>query len=545
MPLFLLHFYFHDLTVTGVQEVQTFVIRVHPRPKIISIHPAIGPRDGGILLTVKGSNLAPETCREGTECHGIHVNIGGISCPIEGAVSSEQITCRTPPGLGRHGLYLNVVEDNLNRSVEVPYAFVQHDIILGGLTTETNEGFVAYGFGVSNGSTQPSSFVFEKFHPLSEKGVRAIAAYKSKTYVAGGFLQTKGSSANYIAAFDGTAVTPLGSGVDGLVNALAIFDGMLIVGGSFTKVIKQPSERLAWFSTGVMRTGGLASWNGSEWGMLGSQPLRGIITSIEANGSVLFVGGRFNEEGRKNNLAMFKGSTWSSVCGLALAGQDECGVTGGEVLAMATFGENLYVGGSFVRAGGVPAARIARWDGAGWFSMSSGFDGDVHALATLDGIVYAAGVFGGRVDSPFSYLAQFRLGTWQSLQGGLNGPVFTLLAMHSCLHVGGAFDAVDGMSEILGVAVRNAARWCFDRTGRGASSWRAIQLPRDDIGVCRVIKPSEQVDILVPNYKVLKGSGCPNICSGHGSCVANNCICAHVYDGEGCEIGPKAYALDV
>jgi len=479
----------------GIDEtgVQTFRIQVHPRPKIISVHPALGPSHGGIVLTVKGSNLSPQNCRRGTECPGIQIEIGGLACPVEGAVSPEQITCRTPPGLGRLGLYLNVLDDSMNRSTAVPDALVQHDVLFGGLTTETNEGYVAYGFGGGDGTRQPSAFVFEEFHPLSAKGVRAIAAYKSKTYVAGGFLQTKGSSANHIAAFDGTAVSPLGSGVDGLVNALVVFNGMLIVGGGFTKVIKQPSKRLAWFSTGVMRSGGLASWNGSEWGMLGSQPLLGIITSLNINGSILYVGGRFNEEGRKNNLAMFNGATWSSVCGLPLAGRDGCGVSGGEVLAMATFGEDLYVGGTFVRAGGVPASRIARWDGAQWFPMSSGFDGDVHALAILDGTVYAAGVFGGRADSAFSYLAHFRLGAWQSLQGGVGGPVFTLLALDSCLYIGGAFDSAGGMGEILGVGVRNVARWCFDRAGRRASSWSAIQMPRDDIGVCRAIKPSEKL----------------------------------------------------
>ena len=481
-----------DLTFEFLQDAKILKFLIYPRPKIISVNPTVLPKDGGILLTVKGSNLAPDTCRRETECTGIYVEVGSKTCFVEGPVSPEQLTCRTPAGLGQHNLYINVVELSANRSSVLPNALVQYDVLLGGLTTETNQGYVAFGFGGGDGKKQTSSFVFEKFHPISSKGVRAMAAFKQKIYIGGGFLQTKGSSVNHIASFDGTSVVPLGSSVDGLVNVLVSFDDILVVGGGFTKVTRQPSKRLAWFNTGVIRTGGLATWDGFEWGMLGSQPLFGIVTSLHVNGSVIYTGGRFSDHGRKNNLAVFNGTSWSSVCGLLLSGrEDNCGVSGGEVLAMATLGENLYVGGSFVRAGGVSAEKVARWDGRQWFSMSSGLNGDVHALAILDDTVYAGGVFGEGDDSSFAYLAQWRLGLWQPLtHGGVNGPVFTLSAMDSCLYVGGSFESAGGMREISGVSVRNAARWCFDRSGRSDSSWTAVPWPSSDVGVCRVIRSS-------------------------------------------------------
>lgn len=442
-----------------------------------------------MLLTVSGSHLAPRACRRGTACSGIAVLLGGRPCPLEGAVSPEMIICRIPQGLGHQSLYLRVEDGAVNRTTQVNNAFVQHDIILGGLTSSSNEGFVAYGFGGNDAGTMASSYIFEDSHPLTSKGVRAIAAYKSKTYLAGGFLETKGPSANHIATFDGSEILPVGSGVDGLVNDLALFQDLLIVGGSFTKAIRQPPKRLAWVNTGVVKTGGLATWDGTDWATLGSRPLIGIVTSLNVNGSIIYAGGRFNEEGRKNNLAMFDGSTWASVCGLAL--EDACGVTGGEILAMVTFGEDLYVGGSFVRAGGVPALRIARWDGREWFAMQ-GFDGDVHALAVVDGTIYAGGVFGAGRGASVSYLAQWRDGAWRTLQGGVTGPVFTLMPLGTCLYVGGIFDSAGGQKEIMGVKVHNVARWCFDQSGRTDSSWGAMQWPRSDVGVCRVIKPSQK-----------------------------------------------------
>ncbi len=474
----------------NVQGERTFEIQVHPRPRIALLQPAIGPTGGDILVTVIGSNLAPTACRRGAACAGIFVSLGGLPCPVEGVATPEQVTCRIPRGLGLQSLQFEVVDGAVNRSTKVTEAFVQHDMILGGLTVR-NEGYMAYGFGGGDASNvkQASSYIFTDFYPLSSKGIRAVQAYKSKTYIGGGFLETKGSSANHIAVFDGNEILPLGSGVDGIVNDLALFQDLLIVGGSFTKAIRQPLKRMAWFNTGVLRTGGLATWNGNEWGTVGSRPLLGIVTSLHVNGSIIYVGGRFDDEGRKNNLARFNGSSWDSVCGLAL--QNACGVTGGEILAMVALGEDLYVGGSFVRAGGVPALRVARWDGREWFAMQ-GFDGDVHALAVLDGTVYAAGVFGSSASTSVSYLAQWRLGAWQGLQGGVNGPVFTLLALDSCLYVGGMFDSAGGENQIMGVGVRNAARWCFDRNGREDSSWGAMHWPRSDVGVCRVIKPSQK-----------------------------------------------------
>jgi hypothetical protein len=43
-------------------------------------------------------------------------------------------------------------------------------------------------------------------------------------------------------------------------------------------------------------------------------------------------------------------------------------------------GPGLYAGGDFDSAGGVPASRIARWDGAAWSALDAGADGFVRAL---------------------------------------------------------------------------------------------------------------------------------------------------------------------
>ena len=474
-------------------DFKTFSIQIHPRPKIVLLHPAHGSEDGGLLLTVQGSELSPGTCRTTSFCNQVSLKIGGKSCPVEGLVTPERLTCRVPSGLGVQGLSITVVEDGVNRTAYLADAFVQHDIMFAGLTVGTNEGYIAFGFGGGSSKKKISSHVFGSSHPLSNKGIRAIVAYQDKTYLAGSFVRVQNVSSKHIAAFDGSSVLPLGSGVDGIVNDLIVYKNVLVVGGAFTKVIRQPGKRFGYFNTGTIRSGGLATWDGHDWGVLESRPFHGIVASMHVNDSIIYVGGRFSDKGRQNNLARFNGSSWSSLCGSALAGhQDNCGVTGGEVLAITTFKENLYAGGSFVRAGGVVAHKIARWDGRDWFAMS-GFDGDVHSLAILDGIVYAGGVFGGKRDSPYSYLAQWRMESWQRLHRGVGGPVFTLLPIGSCLYVGGSFHSAGGMEQIDGIKVRNAARWCFDRSGRSDSWWSAVQWPSDDIGICRDIQVSRRM----------------------------------------------------
>ena len=51
------------------------------------------------------------------------------------------------------------------------------------------------------------------------------------------------------------------------------------------------------------------------------------------------------------------------------------GMDGTVIYALAVSGTNLYAGGSFTTAGGVPANHIAKWDGSAWSALGSGMDG--------------------------------------------------------------------------------------------------------------------------------------------------------------------------
>ena len=51
------------------------------------------------------------------------------------------------------------------------------------------------------------------------------------------------------------------------------------------------------------------------------------------------------------------------------------------VFALAASGGDVYAGGFFGTAGGIPAANIAKWNGSSWSELGSGMDNIVYALA--------------------------------------------------------------------------------------------------------------------------------------------------------------------
>lgn len=139
----------------------------------------------------------------------------------------------------------------------------------------------------------------------------------------------------------------------------------------------------------------------------------------------------------------------------------------------------LFIGGAFANAGGVLAARIARWDGLNWNPLGSGMSGgDVFALAAFDDDgngpnperLYAAGSFTSAGGNPADRIARWNGTTWESLPGGgLNSQVNTLCVYNGQLYAGGFFtQANPGGTPISAAALAsyNGTAW----TSRSLSS---------------------------------------------------------------------------
>ncbi|WP_022826361.1 hypothetical protein [Hymenobacter norwichensis] len=280
----------------------------------------------------------------------------------------------------------------------------------------------------------------------------AVAA-NGDIYVGGFFTQAGGAAANYIAKWNGSAWSSLGSGpangLNGEVVALAVgSNGDVYAGGSFTQAGGLPANYIA-------------RWNGSAWSSLGTGPSNGVNNFVRAlavasNGDV-YVGGTFSQAGgvTANNVARWNGTTWSSL-GTGAANGVDVGV-----VALAVAGNSeVYVGGSFTRAGGIAASSIAKWNGTAWSSLGTGLNSNVLGLAVAgNGNVYVGGTFTQAGGIAANRVARWDGTTWNSLgtgpTNGVNSNVVALAtASNGDVYVGGSY-----LSQAGGVSVNQVAKW--------------------------------------------------------------------------------------
>jgi hypothetical protein len=180
--------------------------------------------------------------------------------------------------------------------------------------------------------------------------VSALAAIGSDLYAGGDFTAAGFMLANYIAKWDGSSWSPLGSGMGGAhptIEDLAVSGSDLYAGGRFT-------------TAGGVSANNVAKWDGSTWSALGSgtdNPVRTLAVS----GSDLYAGGYLTAAGgvSANHIAKWDGSTWSAL------GTGTYGVGGPwsnpSVSGLAVSGDALFVGGGFTTVGGKVSGRFAVW----------------------------------------------------------------------------------------------------------------------------------------------------------------------------------------
>jgi hypothetical protein len=109
--------------------------------------------------------------------------------------------------------------------------------------------------------------------------VYALAASGTDVYAGGYFALAGGVTAKYMAKWDGSAWSSLGSGMDWDVNALAVAGRDLYAGGNFTTAGGTSAEYIA-------------KWDGSSWTALGSGMNRPVY-ALALSDTELYAGGDF------------------------------------------------------------------------------------------------------------------------------------------------------------------------------------------------------------------------------------------------------------
>lgn len=235
---------------------------------------------------------------------------------------------------------------------------------------------------------------WQKLDTGTDSDVNALAVYNDELYAGGFFTTAGGVSASNIARWDGTAWKALGTGLTrigeqpgAVCNALAVYNGELIVAGRFSA------------ADGVS-VKSIARWNGSQFAPLGGGIIDGpacflngpscpTVDCLTVFGNELIAGGQIDNAGGVlvNRIARWNGSAWNDLGSGVMGGQPLCadGQECANVLSLATHNGALIAGGRFTKAGGVNAPYIASWNGSGWSPLGNIFTSDTHAIGEFNG----------------------------------------------------------------------------------------------------------------------------------------------------------------
>lgn len=212
-----------------------------------------------------------------------------------------------------------------------------------------------------------------------EDEVYAFAEYQGQL-IAGG---------TDLGRWSGTNWQPLGSGVNGTIRALAVYNGELIVAGDFSQAGGAPAPRIA-------------RWNGSTWNSVG-WGINGQVRALAIYEGDLIAAGTFTEAGgvAASGIARWDGTEWHGL------GSGIGSPFGPIVNDVVVYGQHLVAGGFFTSAGGVSARCVGRWDGTSWSGLQNGTEHEVRALEVFNGSLYMGGQFQTVSGVGSSYLARW------------------------------------------------------------------------------------------------------------------------------------------
>ena len=229
--------------------------------------------------------------------------------------------------------------------------------------------------------------------------VTTMAVSTDNVYIGGSFTNAGGVPVNRLASWNGTAWSDVGGGVNSNVNIIVTAGNDFYLGGRFTQ------------AGGFVTANRVVRWTASTWQSLGAgeeNGLNGTVTAMAVNGSNIYVMGSFTTAGTvpANRVAKWNGSEWSAL-GSGLSG------SGSVVYNDMIFNNGiLYVSGNFTNAGGVYAPAIARWDGANWSELGSGLSMQpavptALGMAALGNDVYVTGNFIGAGGKDSHFIARW------------------------------------------------------------------------------------------------------------------------------------------
>ena len=286
---------------------------------------------------------------------------------------------------------------------------------------------------------------------FNNAAVERMVVFGTDLIAAGRFDSVSGFAANNIARWNGTAWSPLGTGVNGWLYALAAYpyqgQSALYVGGNFT-------------SAGGVTTNNLAIWTGSTWAATAgcnayvfTLAVRSTATALTTD---LFVGGNFTAVGALpvNKVARYNANAnvWTAMGALA-ATTDPC-----STLLVRNVGLNYQLIAT-------QNAQAWLWSGSAWNLMGPPLETGAPSNTSsrwITALTYFGGRFVVGLRDYFGLIGgvwSFDGTAWQSLDGvGIDRRVNAVLPVGYDVVIGGGFRSISGVA-MNGVAIGNSNNW--------------------------------------------------------------------------------------
>jgi hypothetical protein len=303
---------------------------------------------------------------------------------------------------------------------------------------------------------------------IADSSVNALHPFGDKMYAVGNFLSAQGvAGTQNIAAWNGSTWESVGGGMSGgqFTNALEVFNGELYVGGYFSG------------AGGVAGTEKLAAWTGTTWKSVNAQ-LASFLSSIwalrtwdDGNGEALYIGGNFLDIGGNtgfDHIVKYDGANYTQLGGTIAGAGIPLGVFSFGVWDDGN-GEALYMGGRFSSVDGVPANRIAKWDGKTWSALGTGLAGPGVGTSPYDILEFEGSLYiGGQSIDTAGGVAVLNVARWDGMNwhavgDGLAGVVWDLEVYDDgtgpALYAVGLFTASGGGTPIDHVAKLVNGKW--------------------------------------------------------------------------------------
>ena len=421
-------------------------------PDIQSFEGSISAWDGTTWSTV-GSNI--DGAVWSIEASGTDVYAAGNFSTI-GGVPANAVAKWNGSGWSNLGSGLDLyLQDLAVHGTDIYAAGISHvgnGTSVGTVKKWNGSGWTALGSPMTNPG------------PGSYAAVYSIAVSGSDVYAGGQFAAAGGTPARGIAKWNGSGWLAVGSWASAYVPRLAVLGGDLFASGYFDS------------PAGTRRADGIARWNGSAWSALGSG-VYNAPTVLAAAGTEVYGAGYFTTDGGTtvNRVAKWNGSGWTPLGPWPNGPKGTVPV----IYAITVSGTNVYVGGRWNDSSiNFNRGFVRKWDGAAWTDLGSGMTtptfpdavwGAVFALAVSGSEVYAGGDFTAAGGIPASRIAKWTGTSWSPLGTGTNRSVRTLSISGDELFAGGEFTTAGGLPA-NSIAKWNGIAW--SAIGDGPISFR-------------------------------------------------------------------------